>query len=137
MLRNLDGIYWLAGVLMYGSGLRLIECLRLRVKDIDFASKKLTVREGKGMKDRLTMLPGSAVTPLQEHLVRVKEQHEQDLRGGYGTVYMPHALDRKFPKANKEWHWQYVFPASKLSKDPRSDVIQRHHLDESAVYPVR
>jgi len=137
VLRNLDGVYWLIGILMYGSGLRLIECLRLRVKDIDFASKKLTVREGKGMKDRLTMLPAAVVTSLQEHLTRVKEQHEHDLRAGYGTVHMPHALERKFPNANREWSWQYVFPASKLSKDPRSGVTQRHHLDESAVYPVR
>jgi len=137
VLNNLDGVYWFAGILMYGSGLRLIECLRLRVKDIDFASKKLTVREGKGMKDRLTMLPAAAVTPLQEHLARVKEQHEQDLQAGYGTVHMPHALDRKFPNANREWGWQYIFPASKLSEDPRSGIAQRHHLDESAVYPVR
>lgn len=133
VLSHIEGIYWLIAVLLYGSGLRVIECLRLRIKDIDFACKKLTVREGKGKKDRLTMLPEAAVAPLQEHLIQVKKLHEKDLQAGYGTVYMPNALARKYPNTNKEWGWQYVFPASKLSKDPRSDATQRHHLDESAV----
>ncbi len=133
VLGHLQGAYWLAAMLLYGSGLRLIECMRLRVKDIDFEQRKLAVREGKGKKDRITMLAAAVVGPLQEHLTAVKKQHEQDLQDGYGTVYLPHALARKYPNANRCWGWQYVFPASRLSEDPRAGTIQRHHFDESAV----
>ena len=118
---------------MYGSGLRLIECLRLRVKDIDFASKKITIRSGKGDKDRVTMLPEILIDPLQKHLQKVKKLHEEDLQAGQGTVYLPYALAKKYANANKDWIWKYVFPAAKLSIDPRSGVKQRHHLDKTAV----
>ena len=133
VLSGLQGIYWLMGILMYGAGLRIIECLRLRGKDIDFNYKKITVREGKGEKDRITMLPELSIAPLKKHLEKVKELHDKDLRGGFGTVYMPYALAKKFPNANKEWGWKYIFPATRLSVDPRSAILQRHHFDESAV----
>jgi integron integrase len=119
--------------LLYGSGLRLMECLRLRVKDLDFARCEIIVRDGKGMKDRVTMLPASLATPLQTHLLRVKQLQEADLEKGYGAVYLPFALERKYPNANREWLWQYVFPSDRLSNDPRSDTIRRHHLDESGL----
>ncbi len=133
VIGRLTGKYWMIGMLMYGAGLREIEGLRLRVKDIDFGYKKITVRDGKGEKDRVTLLPEVLIEPLQKHLPEVKKQHEADLKAGFGTVYMPYALDRKYPNRNREWGWQYVFPASKLSKDPRSGVTQRHHLDASAI----
>ena len=119
--------------LLYGSGLRLLEALRLRVQDLDFEMKQLTVRDGKGAKDRYTVLAEGVVPPLREHLEQVRLTHEEDLRGGYGAVYLPGALDRKYPKAAREWGWQYVFPARNLSKDPRSGVIRRHHLDEGTI----
>jgi integron integrase len=133
VLSRLEGKYWMLGMLMYGAGLRLSESLRLRVKDIDFAYKKITVRDGKGEKDRVTMLPESVIEPLQKHLPEIKKQHEADLQAGFGTVEMPYALAKKYPNADKEWGWKYVFPASKLSIDPRSGVKRRHHLDASAV----
>ncbi len=133
VVNHLEGKYWMLGMLQYGAGLRLIESLRLRIKDIDFGYKKITVRDGKGEKDRVVMLPEIIIKPLQEHLPEVKKQHEADLKAGFGTVFMPYALDRKYPHKNKEWGWQYVFPASKLSFDPRSGVKQRHHLDASAM----
>lgn len=133
VLSHLEGTYWMMGMLMYGSGLREIECLRLRVKDIDFAYRKITVREGKGEKDRVVMLPEIVIEPLQKHLEKVKQLHEEDLKAGFGTVFMPYALDKKYPNANKVWGWQYVFPASRISVDPRSGVKQRHHFDERAV----
>jgi integron integrase len=129
----LEGKYRMIGMLMYGAGLRVAESLRLRVKDLDFAYKKITVRDGKGEKDRVTMLPESVIAPLQKHLPEVKKQHEADLKAGFGTVHMPYALDRKYPRKNREWGWQYVFPAAKFSVDPRSGAKQRHHLDPSAV----
>lgn len=133
VIANLKGVFWLMGVIMYGTGLRLMECLRLRVKDIDFESGKITVRSGKGEKDRITMLPELVVPVLQKHLNDVKKQHEKDLADGFGTVHLPYALVKKYPNANREWIWQYIFPASQLAIDPRSGVTQRHHLDESAV----
>ncbi len=133
VVSRLQEKYWIIGMLMYGAGLRLIESVRLRVKDVDFAYKKITVRDGKGEKDRVTLLPESAIAPLQKQLREVKKQHETDLQAGLGTVHMPYALDRKYPHKNKEWGWQYVFPAAKFSIDPRSGVKQRHHLDESAM----
>jgi len=129
----LAGTHRLMAKLLYGSGLRLMECVRLRVKDVDFAQHQIIVRDGKGMKDRVTLLPDTLVAPLQEHLRHVRLIHEQDLSQGYGAVYLPYALARKYPHANREWAWQYVFPASKLSKDPRSGAIRRHHVDESSL----
>ena len=133
VINNLEGVFWLIGIILYGSGLRLIECLRLRVQDIDFATNKITVREGKGAKDRRVPLPESCIPALKEQLKKVKKQHQKDLEKGFGTVYMPYALAKKYPNANKEWGWQYVFPATRLSVDPRSGVKQRHHFDESSV----
>jgi integron integrase len=133
VIANLKGVFWLMGVIMYGTGLRLMECLRLRVKDVDFESGKITVRSGKGEKDRITMLPELVVPALQKHLNDVKKQHEKDLADGFGTVHLPYALAKKYPNANREWIWQYIFPASQLAIDPRSGVTQRHHLDESAL----
>lgn len=133
VLARLDGSVWLIASLLYGSGLRLMECLRLRVKDVDFARKEIVVREGKGFKDRVTMLPDALVMPLKQHLERVRVLHREDLSKGYGAVYMPYALDKKYPNAGKEWAWQYVFPSRNLSVDPRSDVVRRHHADEKSV----
>ncbi|HEX8143892.1 MAG TPA: integron integrase [Pyrinomonadaceae bacterium] len=133
VLNHIRGEMWLMASLLYGSGLRLMECVRLRVKDIDFSQSQIIVREGKGNKDRITMLPGSLVNPLQKQVERVKAIHEMDVREGFGRVYLPLALARKYPHANREWYWQYVFPASKRSIDPRSGQIQRHHIAETAL----
>jgi len=119
--------------LLYGSGLRLLECLRLRVKDVDYQMNQIMVRDGKGEKDRVTMLPASLKEPLIAHLKQVKRLHEADLRDGFGSVYLPYALARKYPQAEKEWGWQYCFPAPTRSVDPRSGAIRRHHLDESGL----
>jgi integron integrase len=108
-----------------------VECLRLRVKDVDFERREITVRDAKGGHERVTMLPTSLVTPLQEHLKRVKLLHAQDLAAGYGQVYLPYALDRKYPHAATDWSWQYVFPSERLSIDPRTGLTRRHHIDES------
>lgn len=132
-LGRLRGTSALVTRLLYGSGLRILECLRLRVKDIDFASREILVRDGKGAKDRVTMLPESLIEPLRRHLERVRELHGEDLAAGYGSVYLPYALDRKYPNAGTQWMWQYVFPSARLSKDPRSEVIRRHHADEKPV----
>jgi integron integrase len=130
---HLSGLYLLMARLLYGSGLRLMECLRLRVKDIDFHYRTITVRDAKGEQDRITILPESLIEPLQDHLRIVKRTHEEDLAKGYGAVYLPYALERKYPHANKEWGWQYVFPAHRLSVDPRNGIVRRHHLDESGL----
>ena len=129
----LSGTHQLMAKLIYGSGLRLMECLRLRVKDLEFDRRALIVRDGKGAQDRVTVLPDSLIPLLKEHLQRVKALHEQDLAQGYGAVYLPDALARKYPNADREWGWQYVFPASSLSQDPRSGVTRRHHLHESSL----
>jgi integron integrase len=129
----LAGEKWIMANLLYGAGLRLLECLRLRVKDIDFSYRQVTVRDGKGEKDRITMLPACVMKPLKDHLIEVKALHRKDLSEGFGRVYLPHALDRKYPNANREWIWQYVFPSLKRSVDPRSGVEQRHHLDETVL----
>jgi site-specific recombinase XerD len=110
-----------------------MEALRLRVQDLDFDMKQLTVRDGKGAKDRFTMLAEGVIPPLREHLAGVKLTHQEDLAAGYGAVYLPGALDRKYPKAAREWGWQYVFPARDLSIDPRSGGTRRHHLDEGTI----
>ena len=120
----------LMGQLLYGSGLRLLECLRLRVKDVDFTSQHLVVRDGKGGKDRVTLLPVTLHEPLRLHLAKVKALHDEDLAQGFGRVYMPFALDRKYPNAAREWCWQYVFPAGTRSVDPRSQLERRHHVGE-------
>jgi integron integrase len=133
VLDALAGTHQLMAKLLYGSGLRLMECVRLRVKDLDFAQRQLVVRSGKGNKDRVTPLPGSLVAPLREHLRRVQLTHAQDLRDGYGEVYLPYALERKYPGASREWIWQYVFPSESLSVDPRSGKQRRHHMDESGL----
>jgi integron integrase len=130
VLANLKGDYRLMAHLLYGSGLRLLECLRLRVKDIDFGYRQITVREGKGLRERVTILPDRLIRPLQAHLARVKELHLQDLARGAGAVFLPSALHRKYPRAAREWAWQYVFPAEKLSLDPRGGERRRHHVAE-------
>jgi len=129
----LSGTHRLMAKLIYGSGVRLMECLRLRVKDLEFERRALVVRDGKGAQDRVTVLPDSLIPLLQEHSQRVKTLHEQDLAQGYGAVYLPDALARRYPNADREWRWQYVFPASSLSQDPRSGITRRHHLHESSL----
>lgn len=119
--------------LLYGSGLRLMECVRLRVHDLDFNMNEITVRDGKGNKDRITLFPETIQPLLREHLERIKLIHEKDLADGYGRVYLPYALERKYSNANKEWGWQYVFPAGNISRDPRSVEYRRHHIDESSL----
>ncbi len=133
VMGRLKGTSWMIAMLLYGSGLRLMECLRLRVKDIDFDYRQITVHDGKGFKDRVTMLPGRLVDPLKEHLARVKNLHERDLSNGTGAVYMPYALERKYPQASRGFAWQYVFPALQISTDPRSGIRRRHHLDATVV----
>lgn len=133
VLSNLHGELWLVGSLLYGSGLRLMESIKLRVKDIDFDRGEVMVREGKGKQDRRTMLPQTLVEPLQKHLRKVKSVHEYDLDAGYGDVWLPSALARKYPNAGREWGWQYVFPASRRSRDPDSGEIRRHHTFETNI----
>ena len=133
ILSKLTGSCYLAAALMYGAGLRLMECLRLRVKDLDFAYNQIHIRSGKGAKDRVTVFPAALKEPLRKHLLRVKLLHQHDLQEGFGRVMLPHALERKLPSAGREWAWQYVFPASRRSVDPRSPVERRHHIHESAI----
>jgi integron integrase len=133
LLTRLEGTHWLMASLLYGAGLRLMECLRLRVKDVEFVRKEILVRDGKGFKDRVTTLPAALVAPLREHLERVRELHRQDLAAGYGAVFLPYALERKYPGAARDWGWQYVFPSAKLSVDPRSDAPRRHHVQDQAL----
>jgi integron integrase len=133
VIDRLTASHQLIATLLYGSGLRLMECLRLRVKDIDFAQRHIIVRRGKGDKDRITMLPDQARVALMNHLKGVQAVHQKDLALGYGIVYLPNALDRKYPNANREWIWQYVFPSHKLSVDPRTGQVRRHHVDESGL----
>jgi integron integrase len=124
---------WLMASLLYGTGLRLKELLRLRIKDLDFERKQITVRQGKGNKDRVTMLPASLQEPLQAYLFKVKTAHEIDLREGFGNVEPPYALEKKYPQTAYEWKWQYVFPAPKRSIDPRTKIERRHHLNPSVL----
>ena len=128
VLARLEGTHDLIASLLYGSGLRLMEALRLRVKDVDFERSEITVRQGKGGKDRVTMLPASMRESLQIHLQRVLHLHQADLKDGCGKVELPFALVRKYPQAAREWSWQYVFPSMKLSRDPRTGEQRRHHL---------
>jgi len=131
LLAQMDGTKWLMASLLYGAGLRLRECLKLRVKDLDFDYGQILVRDAKGGKDRVTMLPQSVIEPLREHLVRVKVLHERDVASGHGDVELPDAIARKYPRAPYEWGWKFVFPSHKLSVDPRTGVIRRHHVFEN------
>jgi len=133
VIQNICGIQQLVVKLLYGCGLRLCEGLRLRIKDVDFAQHQILVRDGKGSKSRVTMLPSSVVEELHDHLVGVKQQHQQDLGRGFGAVLLPYALDRKYPNANREWIWQFIFPSSQIAKDPRGELMCRHHLHESGI----
>jgi integron integrase len=133
VLRHLEGVPALVAGLLYGSGLRLQECLELRIKDLDFENHEIVVRRGKGQKDRRTMLPASLEPRLQAHLAQVKHLHDKDLAAGFGRVVMPFALARKYPSADTSWGWQFVFPAGRLCRDPRWGPPTRYHLHESAV----
>ena len=136
LLAQFDGTYWLLFSLIYGAGLRISECVRLRVKDVDFHYKQLIIRDSKGSKDRVTVFPAPLIEPLRNHLARVKELHDQDLRNGYGKVYLPFALEKKYPNANKEWYWQYVFPSANFSTDPRTGIKRRHHIYDKSLHRV-
>jgi integron integrase len=133
VLSSLDGVHWLMASLLYGTGMRLMECLRLRVKDVDFGYGQILVRDGKGEKDRVTMLPHKLIDPLKRQLQKARCLHDLDLQEGYGEVHLPYALSRKYPQAGFEWGWQYVFPSKNRSVDPDGGVIRRHHLDESGL----
>jgi integron integrase len=133
LLDHLAGIDLIAAMLMYGAGLRLMESLRLRVKDVDFSYNQIFVRSGKGEKDRVTMLPRSLKEPLRKQLMQVKLIHQSDLKVGFGEVYLPYALARKYPGAARQFAWQYVFPARELTRDPRTHKLRRHHLSESKI----
>jgi integron integrase len=130
VLSHLDGQYRLMAQLLYGSGLRLLECLRLRVKDVDLHYLHITIRDPKGGRERKTMLPVSLGGLLRQHLEKIRRRHQQDLAEGFGSVYLPGALERKIPSASREWAWQYVFPAERRSIDPRSGIERRHHVNE-------
>jgi len=132
ILVRLAGTHQLIGSLLYGAGLRIMECLRLRVKDIDFSRNEILIRDGKGFKDRVTMLPATAAGPLRAHLLRVRALHERDIAAGVGPVYLPYALDRKYPGAGREWGWQYIFPSKRLANDPRGGGVRRHHLQDQS-----
>jgi integron integrase len=133
VINHLSGTHKLMAQLLYGSGLRLMECIRLRIKDIDFEYKAITVRDGKGEKDRVAPLPDTITADLKRQMERARILHEQDLAEGYGEVYLPDALQRKYPNAARDLLWQYIFPAAKRALDPRSGVERRHHLDETAL----
>lgn len=133
VLDRLEGVNKLAAQIMYGGGLRIMECLRLRIKDIDFANRQIVVRDGKGGGDRVTPLPNALIEPIKRQMQTVKAIHDQDLADGYGSVYLPYAIEHKYRNAQKEWGWQYLFPAVNRSEDPQTKIIRRHHLDESTI----
>lgn len=133
MLEQLSGIQWLLVSMLYGAGLRIMEAVRLRVQDIDFGFNQIIVRESKGNKERVVPLPARLIQPMKDHLLKVKQQHEEDLSQGNGRVFMPHTLAAKYGKSCNLWFWQYVFPSHKLSVDPRTGSIRRHHIDESTI----
>ena len=135
LLACMVGTRWLLASLLYGAGLRVIECLRLRVKDVDLSYRQIMVRDGKGGKDRVTMLPAAVIEPLKQHLMRVRALHDRDLAAGYGDVELPDALLVKYPRAACDWSWKFVFPSYKLSVDKRTGAIRRHHVYEN--YLVR
>ncbi len=130
VLERMEGTYSLMARLLYGTGMRLMECCRLRVKDVDFGQCEIMIREGKGAKDRVTMLPSTLILPLQEHLAKRRRLYEDDFAKGMAEVFLPDALARKYPKAANEWAWQYIFPSGSYSVDPRSGNERRHHIDE-------
>ncbi len=132
VLARLQGVHRLIGSLLYGTGLRIMEAMRLRIKDVDFARREILVRDGKGNKDRVTMLPVRLVVPLREQIAHARELHRSDLAEGFGAVWLPYALDRKYPGAPRDWAWQYVFPADARSADPRDGTTRRHHLADQA-----
>ena len=133
VLSQLTGMNWLMGMLLYGAGLRLTECLQLRVKDIDFEYQQITVHNAKGAKDRVTPLPERIIEQLKQHLKYVKELHEKDLKDGYTSVYLPYALERKYPNVGKELGWKFLFPATQISTDPRTGIKRRHHIYETVL----
>lgn len=133
IIQNMEGVPQLIVKILYGSGLRITEAVRLRVQDIDYKMKHIIVRSGKGAKDRVTTFSGSIIPFLENHLARVKSIHGQDISNGFGSVYLPYALSRKYKGAEKEWNWQYIFPSRKLSNDPRSGITRRHHIDPSVI----
>ena len=133
VISAMRGTHKLMAEILYGCGLRVMECVRLRVKDVDFAMNQLVVRDGKGRKDRITVLPQKILEPMKAHLHYVQRLHQRDLREGYGRVFLPYALSRKYPAADKSWGWQYVFPSQKRSVDPRSGIKRRHHAHETGV----
>lgn len=127
LLDEIPGTNGLIARLLYGTGMRKMECLRLRIQDMDFSYRQITVRSGKGDKDRVTLLPDSLADPLGEHLERVRRLHHMDIDEGYGEVHLPYALERKYPNAGRSWSWQYVFPSTRRSADPYTGVVRRHH----------
>ena len=129
----MTGTHRLLIQLLYGTGMRMSEALSLRVKDLDFSQQQIIVRNGKGMKDRITMLPSSLIPDLESHLQKAKTLHEQDLNQGYGSVWLPFALNRKYPNADKQWIWQWVFPSSRRIQKPDTEILQRYHLHESGL----
>lgn len=133
LLAAVESRSWLLASLLYGTGMRLMECLRLRVKDVDFARNEITVREGKGGKDRRTVLPRLLVEPLKREVVRARLLHQRDLADGFGATRLPFALARKYPHAATEFGWQYLFPSWRRSRDPHDSVVRRHHLDDSVL----
>lgn len=133
LLDELEGTRWLVASLLYGTGMRLLEALHLRVKDVEFQRREIVIREGKGSKDRVTVLPENLILALREQIARAKQLHDADLAAGFGEVEMPQALESKYPRAGRSWGWQYVFPSRSRSADPRSGVIRRHHLFEQNV----
>jgi len=133
VLGNLSGIHWLMAMLLYGAGMRLRECLELRVKDIDFEYKQVNVRNGKGDKDRVTILPEILINPLKDQIKYVKSLFNEDVKNGFDSIYMPFALEKKYPHAGKELNWRYIFPSEKISRDPRSKIKRRHHIHESVL----
>jgi integron integrase len=133
LFAHIEGTHKLVAALLYGAGLRLLEGLRLRIQDIEFQRNQIIVRDGKGAKDRVTLLPPSLVPPIRRQMAFARELHAQDLAAGLGEVYLPYALERKYPMAARQWGWQYLFPASSTAIDPRSGKTRRHHLGESAI----
>ena len=132
LIGGLHGTHRLLGALLYGTGMRIMEALRVRVKDIDFGGNAILIRDGKGAKDRITMLPDRVAQPLRRHLAAVQQLHQRDLDEGFGSVWLPVALARKYPAAAREWAWQYVFPADRRSIDPRSGATRRHHMSDQS-----
>ncbi len=136
ILPSIEGVYWVIANILYGAGLRVMESLRLRMSDIDFDYRQIIIRNGKGQKDRATMLPAILIDPLKRQMEKVELLHKMDLIDGYGTVYLPFALERKYPNANKSLKWPYLFPAAKRSVDPRSGILRRHHIGQSPLQRV-